>query len=136
VARTLVHEVYESSQSREQQWCTKRPDDRGTCSVLRTNLMSNPTRDYSAPVRKGSIVMSVSVCRFARISQEPNVQLKFVQFSVSLHVARGSGSIILLWQHFDYVLPVLVGGSVAEWLACWTQVLNGLSSNRSRDAIG
>ena len=28
------------------------------------------------------------------------------------------------------------GGSVAEWLACWTQVQNGLGSNRSRDAVG
>ena len=29
-----------------------------------------------------------------------------------------------------------VGGSVAEWLACWTQAQKGLSSNRSRDAVG
>jgi len=28
------------------------------------------------------------------------------------------------------------GGSVAEWLACWTQGQNGLGSNRSRDADG
>ena len=27
-------------------------------------------------------------------------------------------------------------GWVAEWLACWTQVQKGLSSNRSRDAVG
>ena len=27
------------------------------------------------------------------------------------------------------------GGSVAEWLACWTQAQKGLSSNRSRDAV-
>jgi len=26
-------------------------------------------------------------------------------------------------------------GSVAEWLACWTQVQKGLGSNRSRDAV-
>ena len=25
---------------------------------------------------------------------------------------------------------------VAEWLACWTQVLKGPGSNRSRDAVG
>ena len=29
-----------------------------------------------------------------------------------------------------------VGGSVAEWLACWTQAQKGLGSNRSRDAVG
>jgi len=27
------------------------------------------------------------------------------------------------------------GGSVAEWLACWTQAQKGLSSYRSRDAV-
>jgi len=32
-------------------------------------------------------------------------------------------------------LPPL-GGSVAEWLACWTQAQKGLGSNRSRDAVG
>jgi len=33
----------------------------------------------------------------------------------------------VLWQ---------VGGSAAEWLACWTQAQEGLGSNRSRDAVG
>jgi len=28
------------------------------------------------------------------------------------------------------------GGSVAEWLACWTQTQKGSGSNRSRDAVG
>jgi len=28
-----------------------------------------------------------------------------------------------------------LGGSVAEWLACWTQVQKGLGSNRSRDTL-
>ena len=31
---------------------------------------------------------------------------------------------------------VTVGGSVAEWLACWNQAHKGLGSNRSRDAVG
>jgi len=29
-----------------------------------------------------------------------------------------------------------LGGSVAEWLACWAQAQKGPSSNRSRDAVG
>ena len=29
-----------------------------------------------------------------------------------------------------------MGGSVAEWLACWTQAQKGQRSNRSRDAVG
>ena len=35
-------------------------------------------------------------------------------------------------NEFDYLL----GGSVAEWLACWTQAQKGPGSNRSRDAVG
>jgi len=31
---------------------------------------------------------------------------------------------------------VILGGTVAEWLACWTQAQKGMSSNRSRDAVG
>jgi len=33
-------------------------------------------------------------------------------------------------------VPNVKGGSVAEWLACWTQAQKGLGSNRSRDAVG
>jgi len=40
----------------------------------------------------------------------------------------------------DFTTYVLVtrlqGGSVAEWLACWTQVQKGFGSNRSHDAVG
>ena len=28
------------------------------------------------------------------------------------------------------------GGTVDEWLACWTQAQKGPGSNRSRDAVG
>ena len=28
------------------------------------------------------------------------------------------------------------GGSLAEWLACWTQAQKSPGSNRSRDAVG
>jgi len=37
---------------------------------------------------------------------------------------------------FCIITPAPRGGSVAEWLACWTQAQNGLGSNRSRDAVG
>jgi len=36
----------------------------------------------------------------------------------------------------QFVVRVLQGGSVAEWLACSTQAQKGLGSNRSRDAVG
>ena len=29
-----------------------------------------------------------------------------------------------------------LGGSVAEWLACWTQAQKGPGSNHSHDAVG
>jgi len=29
-----------------------------------------------------------------------------------------------------------MGGSAADWLACWTQAQKGLGSNRSRDVVG
>ena len=31
---------------------------------------------------------------------------------------------------------LLLYGSVAEWLSCWTQAQKGPGSNRSRDAVG
>jgi len=31
---------------------------------------------------------------------------------------------------------VALGGSVAEWLACWSQAQKDPGSNRSRDAVG
>ena len=37
---------------------------------------------------------------------------------------------------FDLTIRNEGGGSVAEWLACWTQAQTGLGSNRSRDAVG
>jgi len=37
--------------------------------------------------------------------------------------------------HLFIRLYRITGGSVAEWLACWTQAEKGLGSNRSRDAV-
>jgi len=34
------------------------------------------------------------------------------------------------------VCVCVCGGSVAVWLACWTQAQKGPGSNRSRDAVG
>jgi len=31
---------------------------------------------------------------------------------------------------------LILGGSVTEWLACWTQAQKGLGSNHNRDALG
>jgi len=37
---------------------------------------------------------------------------------------------------FPKMKNVSYGGSVAEWLACWTQAQKGLGSKRIRDAVG
>jgi len=44
---------------------------------------------------------------------------------------------VIYYNFRHIVVPYLssVGGSVAEWLACWTQAQKGLGSNRSRDAV-
>ena len=46
-----------------------------------------------------------------------------------------------LYKRFTYLLVffddiLIEGGSVAEWLACWTQAQKGPGSNRSRDSVG
>ena len=42
---------------------------------------------------------------------------------------------VLRYTHI-IISTVVSGGSVAEWLACWTQAQKGPGSNRSRDAVG
>jgi len=36
----------------------------------------------------------------------------------------------------SHIVFAMQGGSVAEWLACWTQAQNGLGLNCSHDAVG
>jgi len=53
------------------------------------------------------------------------------------HVSSRGGEACCELLFFVYLtLPWLHGGSVAEWLACWTQAQKGPGSNRSRDAAG
>jgi len=43
---------------------------------------------------------------------------------------------LFIYYSLFYLLAFyLSGGSVAEWLACWTQAQKGPGSNRSRDAV-
>jgi len=39
-------------------------------------------------------------------------------------------------EKLDKILHDKRGGSIAEWLACWTQAQKGPGSNRRRDAKG
>jgi len=44
--------------------------------------------------------------------------------------------VAVLLTRFMYYYYYYTGGSVAEWLSCWTQTQNGPGSNRNRDAVG
>ena len=39
-------------------------------------------------------------------------------------------------ENAEFVKVLALDGSVAEWLACWTQAQKGPGSNRSRDVVG
>jgi len=54
--------------------------------------------------------------------------------SLAGHTVRRTFEAVSLSQHKLTVAHL--GGSVAEWLACWTQARKVLGSNRSRDAVG
>ena len=46
-------------------------------------------------------------------------------------------SVFVTWvQLYYFYSATVLGGSVAEWLACWTQVQKGLGSNYSCGAVG
>ena len=57
----------------------------------------------------------------------------YARFSASL---RGRGLYVIFRLLIIKLLVYKQGGSVAEWLACWTQAQKGPGSNRSRDAVG
>ena len=56
--------------------------------------------------------------------------------STADHLGSPAESGLTALQIGIWVMCVPTGGSVAEWLACWTQVQKGPDSNRSRDAVG
>ena len=68
----------------------------------------------------------------------------FTQLSVIQNCMR-QAPVVLFGNNFSDIdniykivqirLTLLHGGSVAEWLACWTPVQKGPGSNRSRDTF-
>ena len=55
-------------------------------------------------------------------------------FRTNTHISVSLAHLLISYKFFDILKGR--GGSVAEWLACWTQAQKGLGSNRSRDAVG
>ena len=66
--------------------------------------------------------------------------LQYVMHLLAVEDIEGlppGGGINAKWVcHCLYIMWLVGGGSVAEWLACWTQAQKGLGSNRSHDAVG
>jgi len=52
-------------------------------------------------------------------------------------VSRFMNSLIIMMTGMVLIriIQADMGGSVAEWLACWTQAQKGPGSNRSRDSV-
>ena len=66
------------------------------------------------------------------LTEWPFVQWPYVRVAFSPDPFSMSTAflVILVWSLTS------VGGSVAEWLACWTRSQKDPGSNRSRDAVG
>jgi len=66
-----------------------------------------------------------------------HIIILFEQLYSSPTVTRSHGCKLIYHLCFSTLAGLdHVGGSVAEWLACWTQAQKGPGSNRSRDAVG
>jgi len=67
----------------------------------------------------------------------PTTKLFYLSYNLSPpnNELQQKAALLLLCQIFPVFHNVL-GGSVAEWLAYWTQAQMGPGSNRSRDAVG
>ena len=83
-------------------------------------------RKYSRSIRGEAVVRRPSAPRCLVFILSTNAELPLKGRSKS----KSSSTRILPEKYFVY------GGSVAEWLACWTQAQKGPGSNRSRDAVG
>jgi len=72
----------------------------------------------------------------SQVSQHREMDLLCVYSQKRLKwIALGPDQAEYLHIHVLY-FALCWGGSVAEWLVCWTQALKGPGSNRSRDAVG
>ena len=54
---------------------------------------------------------------------------------VAMYIIYADGCLLCV-RFLSAKCSFAVDGSVAEWLACWTQAQKGLGSNRSSDAFG
>ena len=74
------------------------------------------------------IARQMCVVMRSHISQCSPMAVKFGAKQKILHAVSCRPNLALVDEGW--------GGSVAEWLACWTQAQKGPGSNRSHDAVG
>jgi len=96
-------------------------------AVIRACSLSDSSRDNrplpamnAASVRFGPFVRESVTCSLSEIITHKLIYTKHSIYTCSSYANSSEDG----------------GGSVAAWLACWTQAQKGLSSNRSRDAVG
>ena len=97
--------------------------------------------DAARRVSRGGVVVYRKPTRVARAAST----LHSFNLSLSLSLSRPL-TVHSLYPHVTLHItrrldpPKLessvIGGSEAEWLACWTRAQKGPGSNRSRDAVG
>jgi len=96
-------------------------------AIMYTNVLANILHEAGVTVR----FFADGVKMYARITNY--VGITFIQKMLRTDWAG-------LWQLLISITKcnstACMGGSVAEWLACWTQAQKGPGSNRSRDAVG
>jgi len=86
-------------------------------------------RDFTAITVARSLPGPCTLSLRPRPLRRRSIAIRRVSLSVCLPVRQH----ILRTINVPFI--VHVGGSVDEWLACWTQAQKGLGSNRSRDAV-
>jgi len=107
-------------------------------------VCNNSTNDQLTCCHTGLIQANISRVKVGIAIQGSRILFSIQKFhdQASLNL-RISGSINRPRTGFknhhkksQFIILIVLGGSVAKWLACWTQAEKGPGSNRSHDAVG
>ena len=99
-----------------------------TLGKLFTHIYAFVTTEYNSVPDKGL----ASHCH--RLQWSVNLRAHGLRLQGDQHLKTFLDSVTSF--HHTYSLLTTSRGSVAEWLACWTQAQKVPGSNRSRDAVG
>jgi len=130
----------------------------GGAKIILTPLIGVPNAQFTLPARYDKTFLfdcSERVQTSDFLSVGDSLELSGIQFTPRTRHRQDS---FVVWRDgVDYRAPTkevvgpgvgcrgrrtqaslarnISGGSVAEWIECWTQAQKGLGSNRSRDAV-